>query len=403
MRCTRDITAAPKPYWRRPLTTAMSKPARAWPRPRAAVARGDRDAARTSSMRWAHGTRLARALAGAEMALADDRPTDALVGARCARRATAAATRPRVARAGAGRVRPVGAGVRLAGIVATTTGIAVRGTRTAAGALGRGIATRSRRCQRARRALGDAAEGPAQQHRRSSPRTPVARPPCAGTKPPRVRSSRHWIRAGTNRWPRSTEASSRPPGRASHSGRTVAAGPSRKSRADADAGAACARAGPMAAGRGLPASRAWRRAPVRMRGRNSDTASPPTATTPVRAWPMRTPCAPVAAKSVADLPGRDMRQRIHDEAAIEERDEHGMPRLRGDVCMFACGAGNAFAVGELLFFASAQRKVTKRKGASPIRANFTDAVSRPFSDSPSMARPKTAPIHGRRPPGRHVS
>lgn len=32
---------------------------------------------------------------------------------------------------------------------------------------------------------------------------------------------------------------------------------------------------------------------------------------------------------VADLPGRDMRQRIHDEAAIEERDEHGMPRLRG--------------------------------------------------------------------------
>ena len=30
-----------------------------------------------------------------------------------------------------------------------------------------------------------------------------------------------------------------------------------------------------------------------------------------------------------DLPGRDMRQRIHDEAVIEERDEHGMPRLRG--------------------------------------------------------------------------
>jgi HemY protein len=29
------------------------------------------------------------------------------------------------------------------------------------------------------------------------------------------------------------------------------------------------------------------------------------------------------------LPGRDMRQRIHDEAVVEERDEHGMPRLRG--------------------------------------------------------------------------
>ena len=32
---------------------------------------------------------------------------------------------------------------------------------------------------------------------------------------------------------------------------------------------------------------------------------------------------------VEDLPGRDLRQRIADEAAIEERDQHGMPRLRG--------------------------------------------------------------------------
>lgn len=30
-----------------------------------------------------------------------------------------------------------------------------------------------------------------------------------------------------------------------------------------------------------------------------------------------------------DLPGRDLRQQIADTAAIEERDEHGMPRLRG--------------------------------------------------------------------------
>ena len=29
------------------------------------------------------------------------------------------------------------------------------------------------------------------------------------------------------------------------------------------------------------------------------------------------------------LPGRGMRQQIADTAAIEERDEHGLPRLRG--------------------------------------------------------------------------
>ena len=34
-------------------------------------------------------------------------------------------------------------------------------------------------------------------------------------------------------------------------------------------------------------------------------------------------------ESVVDLPGRDMRQRIHDEAVVEQRDEHGMPRLMG--------------------------------------------------------------------------
>lgn len=30
-----------------------------------------------------------------------------------------------------------------------------------------------------------------------------------------------------------------------------------------------------------------------------------------------------------ELPGRDLRQRIQDQAAVEERDEHGVPRLRG--------------------------------------------------------------------------
>ena len=34
-------------------------------------------------------------------------------------------------------------------------------------------------------------------------------------------------------------------------------------------------------------------------------------------------------ETVVDLPGRDMRQRIHDEAVVEQRDEHGMPRLMG--------------------------------------------------------------------------
>ncbi|HVR82411.1 MAG TPA: heme biosynthesis HemY N-terminal domain-containing protein [Luteimonas sp.] len=32
---------------------------------------------------------------------------------------------------------------------------------------------------------------------------------------------------------------------------------------------------------------------------------------------------------IVELPGRDLRQQIHDQAAIEERDEHGVPRLRG--------------------------------------------------------------------------
>ena len=34
-------------------------------------------------------------------------------------------------------------------------------------------------------------------------------------------------------------------------------------------------------------------------------------------------------ETLLDLPGRDLRQQIADTAAIEERDEHGMPRLRG--------------------------------------------------------------------------
>jgi HemY protein len=34
-------------------------------------------------------------------------------------------------------------------------------------------------------------------------------------------------------------------------------------------------------------------------------------------------------ETLLDIPGRDLRQQIADTAAIEERDEHGMPRLRG--------------------------------------------------------------------------
>ncbi|MBO7941958.1 hypothetical protein JTP77_039600, partial [Streptomyces sp. S9] len=31
----------------------------------------------------------------------------------------------------------------------------------------------------------------------------------------------------------------------------------------------------------------------------------------------------------SELPGRDLRQKLFDEAVVEERDEFGMPRLRG--------------------------------------------------------------------------
>ena len=31
---------------------------------------------------------------------------------------------------------------------------------------------------------------------------------------------------------------------------------------------------------------------------------------------------------ITDLPGRDLREKIYDQSVLEERDEHGMPRLR---------------------------------------------------------------------------
>ena len=34
-------------------------------------------------------------------------------------------------------------------------------------------------------------------------------------------------------------------------------------------------------------------------------------------------------QAARQLPGRDLRARIQDEAVVEDRDEHGMPRLRG--------------------------------------------------------------------------
>jgi HemY protein len=33
--------------------------------------------------------------------------------------------------------------------------------------------------------------------------------------------------------------------------------------------------------------------------------------------------------ATAELPGRDLKQKIYDQAVVEERDEHGVPRLRG--------------------------------------------------------------------------
>ena len=50
------------------------------------------------------------------------------------------------------------------------------------------------------------------------------------------------------------------------------------------------------------------------------------------------------------------------------------------------------------FFAAA-KKVTKESSFSPINAQSPNRFPRRFSDSPSMARLKTAPIHGRRPYG----
>ena len=43
------------------------------------------------------------------------------------------------------------------------------------------------------------------------------------------------------------------------------------------------------------------------------------------------------------------------------------------------GKSNAFAFGELLFFGRAQRKVTKRKGAFPIKAHPPNECRRDFS------------------------
>ncbi|HET7126196.1 MAG TPA: heme biosynthesis protein HemY, partial [Lysobacter sp.] len=34
-------------------------------------------------------------------------------------------------------------------------------------------------------------------------------------------------------------------------------------------------------------------------------------------------------ETAIELPGRDLRQKIEDSAVFEERDEHGIPRLRG--------------------------------------------------------------------------
>ena len=33
-------------------------------------------------------------------------------------------------------------------------------------------------------------------------------------------------------------------------------------------------------------------------------------------------------EAITELPGRDLRERIYDQSVVEERDEHGMPRLR---------------------------------------------------------------------------
>src|SRR4249919_1104260 len=52
---------------------------------------------------------------------------------------------------------------------------------------------------------------------------------------------------------------------------------------------------------------------------------------------------------------------------------------------------NAFAVGELLFFAG-PKKSNQKKGPFAQEHTFRSVGSRGFSDSPSMARPKTARV-----------
>ena len=55
------------------------------------------------------------------------------------------------------------------------------------------------------------------------------------------------------------------------------------------------------------------------------------------------------------------------------------PREGGDPVTLLIFTSNAFAFGEFLFFGRAQRKVTKRKGASPIKAHSPNGCRRDFS------------------------
>ena len=231
----------------------------------AALARGDVAAARAHLDALGERHAASRAIAIAELALAAGPPDRCAGRTRCARRAAAAAARPGAARRGAGRVRaePAQAYGLLGALRQQQALPAARLSRTRS-ALGRSLAARSRRRQRARRALGNAAETAEERTDRRRRLCRTRRRVALGRR--RGEEHRTGARRALGRNPRRAlrHAADRPPRRAPRQCRALAAGASREPGAAVDAGALVARAGPVAAGRGLPAPRP--RAGRRQRG-----------------------------------------------------------------------------------------------------------------------------------------
>ena len=71
------------------------------------------------------------------------------------------------------------------------------------------------------------------------------------------------------------------------------------------------------------------RARTARHGKNSATASRRPATKPTHACATSNALRASRGEATQELPGRDLRQKIFDQAVVEERNEHGVPRLRG--------------------------------------------------------------------------